>query len=39
MVDIDSDSYSHPYFIVGEDTGGGAECPLIKFRGIIDAQK
>ena len=40
MVDIDSASYSHPYFIV-EDTGGegGAECPLRKFRGIVYAQK
>ena len=43
MVDIDSVSYSHPYFNVEEDTGGGegrgAECPLIKFRGVVYAQK
>lgn len=41
MVDIDSVSYSHPYFIVEEDTGGGrrAECALIKFRGVVYAQK
>ena len=43
MVDIDSVSYSHPYFIVEEDTGGGggrrAECPLIKFKGVAYAQK
>jgi hypothetical protein len=42
MVNIDSVSYSHPYFIV-EDTGGreggGAECLLIKFRGVVYAQK
>jgi hypothetical protein len=38
MVDIDSVSYSHPCFIVEEDTGGG-ECPLIKFRGVVYAQK
>jgi hypothetical protein len=42
MVDIDSVSYSHPYFIVEEDTGGGgrgAECPLIKLRGVVYAQE
>jgi hypothetical protein len=41
MVDIDSVGYSYPYFIVEEDTGGGgrAECPLIKFRGVVYAQK
>jgi hypothetical protein len=42
MVDIDSVSYSHPYFIVEEDTGGGGragECPLIRFRGVVYAQK
>jgi hypothetical protein len=40
MVDIDSVGYSHPYFIVEEDTGGGrAECPLIKFKGVVYAQK
>jgi|SRR5215218_5000025 len=41
MVDIDSVSYSHPYFIVEEDRGrgGGTECPLIKFRGVVYAQK
>jgi hypothetical protein len=39
MVDIDSVSYSHPYFILEEDTGGGGECPLIRFRGVVYAQK
>jgi hypothetical protein len=41
MVDIDSVGYSHPYFIVEEDTEGGgrAECPLINFRGVVHAQK
>lgn len=41
MVDIDSVGYSHPYFIVEEDTGGGgrAECPFIKLRGVVYAQK
>ncbi len=41
VVDIDSVGYSHPYFIVEEHTGGGgqAECPLIKFRGVVYAQK
>ena len=42
MVDIDSVGYSHPYFIVEEDTAGGggrAECPLIKFRGVVYAQE
>lgn len=40
VADIDSVSYSHPYFIVEEHTGGGqAECPLIKFRGVVYAQK
>lgn len=41
MVDIDSVGYSHPYFIVEEDTGGGrqAECALIKLRGVVYAQK
>jgi hypothetical protein len=41
MVDIDSVSYSHPYFIFEEDRGGGggAECPLIRFRSVVYAQK
>ena len=41
MVDIDSVSYSRPYFIVEEHIGGGgrAECPLIKLRGVVYAQK
>ena len=42
MVDIASVSYSHPYFIVEEDTGGEggrAECPLIKLRSVVYAQK